>query len=112
MRRPRAAEDAASHGGAGHLGGGFRHGVAKLEKLLDVRIIQLAEVIPDAGFRGDHVGLIASVDDHVVRALLRTQVLALEVPCGVHQLDGIQSALAFPGRAGGVRGLSVKAIQD
>ena len=56
---------------AGHHRRGLGHGVAGLPQLLDVRVVGLAEVVPDRRGARDDVGLIAAVGDDVVRALAR-----------------------------------------
>ena len=54
--------------------------------------------------RGRHdIGLVAAVDDHVVRALVGCQVLATEIPSDVHQLDRVERAAALPRLGRGVR---------
>ena len=75
-----------------------------------MRVIQLAEVVPDAGFRRNNVRLIAAVNDYVVRSLLQPHVLAPEIPAGVHQLDCVERTSSIPGRARGMRRLPVKKV--
>ena len=91
---------------AGHQRRALRHLVAEVPHLLDVRVVGLAEEVPDRRLRRHDVRLIAAVGDDVVRALLEAEVLAPEVPAGVHQLHGVERAAAAPGRAGAVRGLA------
>ena len=86
--------------------------VADLAQLLDVLVVGLAEVVPDARVRRHDVRLIAAVGDHVVRALLQPQVLAAEVPADVHQLDGVERGAAAPRRAGRVRALALERVLD
>ena len=58
------AEDARRPRGVGHQRRAFGHLVADLPQLLDVRLIDLAEVEPDAGVARHDVRLIAAVGDH------------------------------------------------
>ena len=100
---PRAAED--PHGVqlcARHHGRGARDRVGEGEEGARALVVRLAEVVPHARGGRDDVGLVAAVRDHVVRALLRAEMLAPEVPRDVHQLDRIERAAPAPGRAGRV----------
>ena len=90
----------------------LRHVVADAPHVHDVVVIGLAEVIPDRGVGRHHVGLVAAVGDHVVRALRQAQMLAAEVPADVHQLHGVERALAAPGSAGGVRAFALEHVLD
>ncbi len=89
----------------------MRSGSGERVHLLDVRIVELAEVVPDGGSRRDDVGLVAAVRDHVVRALLQPQMLAPEVPADIHQLDGIERAATAPRRTRGMRAATLEAEQ-
>ena len=75
-----------------------------------MRIVQLAQVVPDGGVLWNDVRLIPSVGDHVVGALGESQVLAPEIPGDIHQLDGVECAAAPPGCAGRMRRLSLEGV--
>ncbi len=98
------------NGRARHFRRGIRNRISQVVQILDVWIVQLAEVVPNRGFRGNNIGLISAIDDDAVRALRGTQVFAAKVPAGVHQLDGIQRAAPFPRRRSGVRRLAMEKI--
>ena len=106
VARRRRADDLSRDGGVRHLRRRLRDGVGDLEVLADVLEILLADEVPDGGDRRHDVGLVAAVRDHVVRTLLRPQVLAAHVPADVHQLDAVERAASPPGRHGGVGGLA------
>ena len=89
---------------SGHHRRPLRDRIADLAQLRDVRVIELAEVVPDARHRRHDVRLVAAAGDHVMRALLGAQVLAAEVPADVHQLHRVERAAAAPGGGAGVRG--------
>ena len=89
--------------GVGHQRRAFGHLVADVPQLLDVRLIDFAEVEPDAGVARHDVRLIAAVGDDRVRALRQAQVLAAILPADAHQLDGVERRAAAPRRAGAVR---------
>ena len=110
MRGPGRTHQSVVHGRPGHHGGGLGHGVAEVVQLLDMGIVELAEVIPDGRFGGDYVGLVAAVDDDVMRALLEPQVLAAEFPPDVHQVRGVEGAAPLPGCASSVGSLAVKEV--
>lgn len=111
MLRPRRSQDARRQElDAGHHGGPLGDLVPRRPHVLDLRVRRLAEVVPDRRGAGDDVGLVAAVGDDVVRALLERHVLAVVVPADVHQLDGVEGALAAPRRTGGMRGLSLEAV--
>ena len=112
MPRIGRAEDARRPLGVGHQRRALGHLVADLPHLLDVRLIDLAEVEPDAGVARHHVRLVAAVGDHRVRALRQAQVLAAIVPADAHQLDGVERRAAAPRRAGAVRRLAFEGVFD
>ena len=86
--------------GAGHRSRAVGHLVADIPHPHDVRVVGLAEEVPDRRGRRYHVRLVAAVADHVVRALLDPQVLAAEVPADVHQLHRVERTPAVPGVSG------------
>ena len=110
MSGPRLSENPARHSCSGHHRCALRHGVADLEHLGDVRIVNFAEVIPNRGLRRHDVRLVATISNDVVRALLRTQVLTTEIPADVHQLDRIKRAPAAPRGCCRVRRFSTKRV--
>ena len=112
MLRPRGAENPRRHVRIGHHRGGPRDLVADLAQLLDVRIVDLAEVVPDAGVLRHHVGLIAAVGNDVVRSLLQAEMLAPEIPGDVHQLHRVERRAAAPRLRGGVRALAFERVLD
>src|SRR5215467_4757379 len=83
----RYADDLARHLGIRHRRGRVGDLVADLVVFLDILEIHLAEEVPDRGERRDHVGLIAAIGDHIMRALLGAKLLAAEIPADVHELD-------------------------
>src|SRR5712691_5911505 len=110
--RRRRADQLARHLGVGHRCGSVGDLVADLVVLLDVLEIHLAEEVPDRGERRNHVGLVAAIGDHVMRALLRTELLAAEIPADVHELDRAQRVAAAPGPRRRVRGLALESVFD
>ena len=96
--------------GVGHQRRALGHLVADVPQLLDVRLIGLAEIEPDAGIARHHVGLIAAVGDHLVRALRQPQVLATVVPAHAHQLHGVERRASAPRRTGAVRRLALEGV--
>ena len=109
---PSRAEHARRERSVGHQGCALGDLVADLPESFDVRIIQLAEVIPDGGGGRNNVGLVAAIGDYVMRALLQAQMLAAEIPTCVHQFHGVQSAAAAPGSAGTVRAFAFEQVLD
>src|SRR5208283_3077905 len=95
---------------AGHHGGSRGHGVSQIVEFLDMWIVQFAKVIPNAGFRWNDIGLVASIDDHVVGTLLQTKMLTPEIPADVHEFDGIEGTAPSPRRSGGVGRAAVEGI--
>src|SRR5271169_2285319 len=95
---------------ARHHRSGGGHGVPQIVEFLDMGVVQLPKVIPNAGVRGNHIGLVAAIHDHVVGALLEAKVFPAEIPANVHEFDGIQSAAARPWRTGSVGSTAVKEI--
>src|SRR5262249_1126111 len=98
------------HGGVGHLRGRCRDLGAERVQVANPLVIPFPEEVPDRGFGWHYIGLVAAVRDYVMRAMLRTQMLAAEIPADVHQLDRVQRAASRPGRSGGMGALAVKAI--
>jgi hypothetical protein len=86
--------------------------VSPISRSLDVRVVDFAEVVPHARIRGHDVRLIAAVGDHVVRSLLKPQMLAAEVPPDVHQLHGVERRPAAPRVGGGMRALTLERVLD
>ena len=99
-------DDPVAHLRVGHERRALRHAQERREVLRDERLIDLADVVPDGRGRRHDVRLVPAVHDAVVRALLRTEVLAAEIPAGVHELDRVERAPSPPGRRGAVRGLA------
>ena len=106
VARRRRADDLPRDGGVRHLRRRLRDGVGDLEVLADVLEVLLADEVPDGCDRRHDVGLVAAVRDHVVRPLLRPQMLAAHVPADVHELDAVERAASPPRRHGGVGGLA------
>ena len=103
VSRPSGADDAPAHGRVGHQRRAFGDPMQRREVLPDACRLDLAHEVPDGRRRRHDVRLIAAVDDDVVRALRRVQMLAAEVPRHVHELDGVQRAAAAPRHHGAVR---------
>ena len=106
------AEDARGPRGVGHQRRALGHLVADVPQFLDVRLVVLAEVEPDAGVARHDVGLVAAVGDDRVRALRQAQVLAAVVPADAHQLDRVERRAAAPRRAGAVGRLAFEGVLD
>ena len=100
-RRPKDAHVRESS--IGHQGCALRDALRCLEQLQRLVIILLAEIKPDRRAARNDVRLIAAVLDHVVRARLRADVLASKLPALAHEHDRIQSTVAAPWRASGMR---------
>src|SRR5215831_2684295 len=99
MPRSGGADHFPRHFGVGHHRRCFGDLVTDLVVLLDVLEVHLAEEIPHRSARRDDVGLIATVCDHVMRALLRSKLLAAKIPADVHQLYGAERVASRHGRA-------------
>src|SRR5581483_4055347 len=104
----RRSYETSRHRSSGHHGCGLRHSISEVVEIFNVGVVQLAEVVPDRSFRRHDVRLISSVVDHVMRALLQTQMFTAKVPAGVHQLDSIERAAPIPWCAGGMGGTAVE----
>src|SRR6266516_697368 len=76
----------------------------------DTVVVPFAEKIPDRRLRRHHVGLIPAMGNHVMRAMLRAQMLAAKIPADVHQLHRVESASPHPRRPRGMRALAVEAV--
>jgi hypothetical protein len=103
-------QHALGHGSVGHHGGGVGDSGSDSVQVADAFVIPFPEKVPDGGLGRHYVGLIAAMRDHIMGALLGAQMLAAKVPAGIHQLDCVESAAAFPRRAGGMRALSMEAV--
>src|SRR5260370_22240822 len=84
--------------------------VADLPQLFDMRIVALPEVIPDRRALRHYVRLVAAVRNNVMGALLKTKMLAAEVPAYVHQLNSIQRAAPAPRSHRGMCALSMAGV--
>jgi hypothetical protein len=66
MAGPCGTENPVGHLCAGHHGGALRDPDAGLEVTLDVRVLDLSEVVPDSRLRRYNIGLVAVVRNDVV----------------------------------------------
>src|SRR5205823_1299701 len=94
----------------GHDRRAARDRIADLPHLLDMRVVKLAEVVPDARKRWYDVRLIAAAGDDIMGTLLDAKMLATEVPADVHQLHRIQRTASAPWRGTRVGALTFESV--
>ena len=83
--RPVAGEHVFRHSRVGHQRRTLGYAAGGFMEIADALIGTLAEVIPHCRRCRHDIGLDATVDDHVVRALVGWQVLSPEIPTDIHQ---------------------------
>src|SRR6185503_14603827 len=79
---------------------------------LDLGVRRFAEVVPDRRVARNHIRLIATVGDDVMRSLLNPQMFAAVIPANVHQLHRVERTAPSPRRIAAMRRLALERVFD
>ena len=112
MARIGSANDAPADASVGHHRCAFRDALQRGEVFSNTVCGDFPNEIPDRGLRWHDVGLIATIDNDIMRPLERMQVLTSKVPGDVHEFDRIEGTAPLPGIACAMRRCAVKLVFD